>query len=362
MKGLLRYLSPFSPDQSGACAVFFEYGGITVILDAGGCTGNVCGFDEPRWFIKKSAVYSAGLRDMDAILGRDERLIEKLGGAIESFDANFIAIIGTPVPAVIATDMASLKRMAEEVYGIPTVTVSTNGMDTYEHGQKLAYEALIGLAENPLFIKKTADVEANAHDALVWGMTPLDAPSLESPGQMIERLYENEGLDAAVIGMDADIADLKALKEAKINYCVSPSAYKTVKSLEGITGAETRTGFALDDNCTIGGIERIKGNVLIVHQQILANDVREILRSEGIRSRINCASFFEMVEELKEDGDIFIKGEKEFVELVLNGDYGTVIGDPLFKRAMGNADVEFIPLPQYAVSGGMFKESNTVNW
>ena len=41
MKGLYRYLSPFSPDQSGAVAVLYELGGIIVILDAGGCAGNI---------------------------------------------------------------------------------------------------------------------------------------------------------------------------------------------------------------------------------------------------------------------------------------------------------------------------------
>ena len=83
MKNLLKLLSPFAPDQSGASAVLYELGGLMVICDAGGCAGNVCGFDEPRWFTKKSAVFSAGLRDMDAILGRDDRLIEKLSKACE---------------------------------------------------------------------------------------------------------------------------------------------------------------------------------------------------------------------------------------------------------------------------------------
>ena len=49
MRGLRKYLTPFAPDQSGAVSVLFELGGIIVICDAGGCTGNVCGFDEPRW-------------------------------------------------------------------------------------------------------------------------------------------------------------------------------------------------------------------------------------------------------------------------------------------------------------------------
>ena len=119
MKGLYRYLSPFSPDQSGAVAVLYELGGIIVILDAGGCAGNICGFDEPRWGHKQSAVYSAGIRDLDAILGRDERTIDKVGGAVEAVgNANFIALIGTPVPAVVGTDLKALARMCEKKFGL----------------------------------------------------------------------------------------------------------------------------------------------------------------------------------------------------------------------------------------------------
>ena len=50
MKGLWKYISPFAPDDSGAAAVLYGLNGIVVICDAGGCAGNICGFDEPRWF------------------------------------------------------------------------------------------------------------------------------------------------------------------------------------------------------------------------------------------------------------------------------------------------------------------------
>ena len=83
MKMLLKRLSPFAPDHSGAVSVLFELGGLIVICDAGGCTGNICGFDEPRWFTAKSAIYSAGMRDIDAILGRDDKLVKKLADAME---------------------------------------------------------------------------------------------------------------------------------------------------------------------------------------------------------------------------------------------------------------------------------------
>ncbi len=115
MKGLWKYISPFAPDDSGAAAVLYGLNGIVVICDAGGCAGNICGFDEPRWFSgKKSAVFSAGLRDMDAILGRDDRLVDKLCQAAETIDADFAAIVGMPVPSVIGTDYKALKHMAEK--------------------------------------------------------------------------------------------------------------------------------------------------------------------------------------------------------------------------------------------------------
>ena len=139
MKGLRKYLTPFAPDQSGAVSVLYELGGMLVICDAGGCTGNVCGFDEPRWFETRSAVFSAGLRDMDAILGRDDRLVEKIGKACEKLSADFIAVIGTPVPAVIGTDYKALSRMIEKKTGIPALTIDTDGTKLYDIGEKKTF-------------------------------------------------------------------------------------------------------------------------------------------------------------------------------------------------------------------------------
>jgi len=139
MRGLRKYLTPFAPDQSGAVSVLYEFGGIIVICDAGGCTGNICGFDEPRWFESKSALFSAGLRDMDAILGRDDRLVAKLADAVTKLDAKFAAIIGTPVPAVIGTDYHALKRMTEKKVDLPILTVDTDGMELYDKGEEKAW-------------------------------------------------------------------------------------------------------------------------------------------------------------------------------------------------------------------------------
>ena len=54
MKGLRLHRPPFAPDDAGATSVLYPLGGLVTILDAGGCAGNLCGFDEPRFYKKTS--------------------------------------------------------------------------------------------------------------------------------------------------------------------------------------------------------------------------------------------------------------------------------------------------------------------
>ena len=390
MKGLMRYLSPFAPDQSGASAVLFELGGMIIICDAGGCAGNVCGFDEPRWFTKKSAIYSAGLRDMDAILGRDDRLIGKIEKAILTTDAEFIALIGTPVPAVIGTDLRGLAKIIERKFEIPSIAMETKGMVTYEEGEEKAYEALLELSKNPLFIermkKRGKNLDARHYDVGIFGATPLELPAPDSAKKLRERIYEKYGLTSVTYGMDSDIYDILTMGKTDINLAVSPAGLAMARKLCNESGARLKTGFVYgedllhcfqndamrqglksesenlrqkDINEVIGSkdVTGSKNNVsgtraLILHQQFFANEMRNMLGN--MWQEINVASFFKMVPEYMEEGDIYLKGEKEFCNLVEKGGYDVILGDPLFKRALPRFRGQFLALPHYAVSGGIY--------
>ena len=86
---------------------------------------------------------------MDAILGRDDRLVEKTVKACKRLDCSFIAIIGTPVPSVIGTDYKALKKMIEKKTGLPVVTVDTNGMELREGTVGNDHYAAEDQLENP---------------------------------------------------------------------------------------------------------------------------------------------------------------------------------------------------------------------
>ena len=239
MRGLRKFLTPFAPDQSGAVSVFYEFGGIIVICDAGGCTGNICGFDEPRWFESKSALFSAGLRDMDAILGRDDRLVAKLADAATKLDAKFAAIIGTPVPAVIGTDYHALKRMTEKKVDLPIMTVDTDGMELYDKGEEKAWLELFYV-----FAGEKEDVIPGRVGIL--GMTPQDISDLHAADRIRKRFAE-EGKTAVCYGMGDGLGAVKKVSNVERHIVVSPAALEAAKYLERTYGTPYEVGYPLVD-------------------------------------------------------------------------------------------------------------------
>lgn len=418
MKGLYRYLSPFAPDQSGAVSVLYELGGIIVICDAGGCAGNICGFDEPRWFTHKSAVFSAGLRDMDAIMGRDDKLMTKIGDAVASLDCKFIALIGTPVPSVIGTDFKALAHIAQKRFGLPVLTVETTGMDLYDRGQEKAYMSLF-----KTFSAQTADQPCDPVPKIgIIGATPLDLFNLND-SLRITRQIEQMGFGRAVCyGMDSGLENIRNAGAVRCNVVVSPSGLKAAKWLKEQYGTPYVAGIPL----TEGGAQELKikiadalsdseeskditlskentdkhtegleaialkdnnssgidasGNadisasdtaiaadslsdkdagILILHQQFIANELRKELYRMNYSGRIDVASWFMLDESLIQNGDTSLHEENDLSDLLKQHPYKAVAGDPLFQRAIAGWEGTYINLPHYPVSSGIYGNIDT---
>lgn len=379
MKGLRKYLTPFAPDQSGAVSVLYELGGMLVICDAGGCTGNVCGFDEPRWFETRSAVFSAGLRDMDAILGRDDRLVAKLADAAEKLDVTFAAVIGTPVPAVIGTDYRALERMLAKKTELPVLTVNTDGMELYDRGEEKAYLVLFGrfAGENvdvePGNIEKTQtaescdgkrngkneDVSVDIEDRPrvgIIGMTPQDVSDLKA-AEKIRKLYADQGLRAVCYGMGDGLDEVRNASLASKNVVVSPAALKAAQYLQKKFGTPYEIAYPLVSEL-VPEVNYQGKKILIVQQQVIANAVRkEIEKRTGEKETITTATWFMRKEEILTDlnvdavDDISLKEEDDFISLVEKEGYDVIFADPCMERMIPGFEGVFIPLTHFAVSG-----------
>lgn len=355
VRGLWKGLTPFAPDQSGAASVFYELGGILVICDAGGCTGNVCGFDEPRWFGERSAIFSAGLRDMDAILGRDDRLVAKLTDAAEKIDANFAAVIGTPVPAVIATDYRALQRMCEKKTNLPILTVDTNGMELYDVGEEKAWLTLFKtFAGKDVASQKEASEEDDSSKKMkigVLGLTPHDVSDLNIEEKF--RKSENENTHYICYGMRAGIDKVKTAGSADKNLVVAPAALETAKYLEKEFGTPYEVGYPfVDELIPELGYESKK--ILIIHQQVIANAIRQEIRirsDEQQNTEVTVASWFMMKSEFSEEGDLSLKEEKDYCKLVQNGNYDIVFADENMRGLVPGFKGTFVNVRHFAVSG-----------
>ena len=354
VRGLWKGLTPFAPDQSGAASVFYELGGILAICDAGGCTGNVCGFDEPRWFGERSAIFSAGLRDMDAILGRDDRLVAKLTDAAEKIDANFAAVIGTPVPAVIATDYRALQRMCEKKTNLPILTVDTNGMELYDVGEEKAWLTLFKtFAGKDVASQKEASEEDDSSKKMkigVLGLTPHDVSDLKIEEKF--RKSENENTHYICYGMRASIDKVKTAGSADKNLVVAPAALETAKYLEKEFGTPYEVGYPfVDELIPELGYERKK--ILIIHQQVIANAIRQEIRtrSDEQNTEVTVASWFMMKSELSEEGDLSLKEEMDYCKLVQNGNYDIVFADENMRGLVPGFKGTFVNIRHFAVSG-----------
>ena len=371
MKGLRKYIAPFAPDQSGATAVFCELGGLVIILDAGGCAGNVCGFDEPRWFASKSAIFSAGLRDMDAILGRDDKLVEKIGKACKKIDGNFVAVIGTPVPAVIGTDYAALRRMIEKKTGFVAVTVDTNGMELYDDGVRKAslelFRTFAGTdGAGQVMVQKTGtDGAVNRGETAgtdtplkllgVLGATPMDIVETETPDAIANYYKKEDWQQVSVYGMGAGLEAVRQAGQARKNLVIAPAGLEAARYLKKKYGTPYEAEYPL---ATIPGWDAFWENVtkkerkkvLIVHQQVLANTLRDVIRRES-GAEVTVASWFMMDKDLKEDGDVHLREEDQWISLVKDGGYDLIIGESLFMRAVPDYAGDHINLTHFAVSG-----------
>ena len=342
MKSLLKYLSPFAPDLAGIVSVFFELDGVIVICDAGGCTGNICGFDEPRWFTRKSALFSAGLRDMDAILGRDNMLAEKLIAGARVSDRNFMLVVGSPVPAVIATDFPALQRKCSKSLDIPVMALEASGTEYYEKGASQAYLTLF-----KTFAGDTLPVKPGTVGVL--GVTPLDYSTLDAARIVKEKVAG----DVRVYGMDGTLDEVRTASEVEKNIVVSPAGLKAAEYLKSLFDTPYEIAApGIAENLEIPDLAGKK--VLIVHQVFAAEELKKTLLQRYPDAVVETGSFFNTI---SKNADHKFASEEDFRTLFETTSFDVVFADKAFERIVHNIHTgAWIDFPHFAVSGRLLEE------
>ena len=270
MEQLWITLPPIAPDYSGVCSAMFDLGGMSIIHDASGCTGNYTGYDEPRWYGTKSMVYCSGLREIDAVLGRDDKLIDNILKTSEYTDPTCYSIIGSPVPMVIGSDLKGIAHEIEVLTGIPSFGFSTNGLGLYNKGVSDAIMAVI-----KRFIKPSEEKFDKGINIL--GTTPIDFSANSNADDLYNKL---KAAGFRVIGklmMGASISQIENLTKAQVNLVVTESGLNAARHLYENYGipyvAGMFTGSLVKAAPVLIDIDRIKTESKILLFLLMSNSL-----------------------------------------------------------------------------------------
>lgn len=362
MKQTARIISTYSADTFGVCSALFELGGMVVMHDASGCNSTYTTHDEPRWYDMDSMVYISGLSEMEAIMGDDEKLIGDIAEAAESLQPKFIAIAGTPIPAMTGFDFTAVAELVEERTGIPTFGFSTTGMNTYVVGASMAFE---GIARR--FVKK--NVEKTAHlSANILGLTPLDF-SVNSTDQSMVRFLEDAGFEVvSKWAMGSTLEELMEAGRASVNLVVSSTGLGAAKALKEMFGTPYVVGTpigaayqaelkqALIMAAQTGASELKISNLHHNEIAIIGEGVTSLSLAQAIEleyskgAKVLCAT--ECEKHFLREKDVLTPDEDAIIEALQ--DIKMVIADPLY-RPICPKDTKFIPLPAENFSGRIYR-------
>lgn len=360
MKNLSIWLPPFSGDYSGACSALFDFNALIILADAACCTRNYVEYEEPRWSRGKKTTFCAQLRTVDVVLGDEEQLLAQAKMAAGQLHPDFVAILGTPVPAVTGMDMVGIAYELEERLKLPCLGLNTAGFDGYHAGASAALTALLRR-----FSQKQ---EPAPNGVNLLGLTPLDF-SANSNGQRFRQVLEDNGFPVLWSGaMGTGLEQVRQAGQAQLNLVLSWSGLAPAREMERNWGIPYVAGVPIGADGTKAVLDMmaqtiqdkksrvlsagVEGpqSILIVAEQVLGNSLRAALRAVGCSRGITVASFFGWEKAWAQPGDRRLRDEEELEQLLSEGGYTTLIGDPLLSLLPSAGSGTLHPLPHPAIS------------
>lgn len=369
MARLSLWLPPFSPDYSGASAVLFDLKTVTAMHDASGCTGNYTGYDDPRWYGSHSGIFCSGLRQIDAVLGDDEKLIKKMEAAARDIQPDLMALVGSPVPMVIGADLEGIAVELEERTGIPSFGFDTTGTAYYDRGAFRAAKALM----DRYTAKQAAKEAAIERRGNILGALPMDFGKGEEIRDFKRFLAENGYETGLCLAMGYSLSDLKEAASAQVNLAVSRFGFLMAQYMEQRFRIPYLCGFPAGESgekAWLEALERVREtkhseilnaveqkdgtedmSILIVGEQVMSNSLRYALfRDMGI-TRVTVGCLYGPEPALTLPGDLDLSDEKKIRQAMNRPEYQMIIADPFLKVLLPeNTEKKFLPFSQYAVS------------
>lgn len=382
MDRLSRWTIPYASDYTGVAASLYDLNGMTVFCDGGCCTDHYVLNDEPRWRRRQGLCFSTHLRSTEAVLGCDSTLIEQvcdLAAGIER-PLPLIAVLGTPVPGILGTDMTGIATEIESQLGIPTLGFATSGFRTYDWGVTTAMKALVErFARDDVMPGVNSPLRVN-----ILGATPLDLGDVGNDTYIAEVLAKAGWEVGLQLPMGATVEDLQVTRAAHLNLAVTAAGLQVARWLEQRWGMPWVAGCPagapdgplnreLLTTCTAvaqgekpsqwwhtAKVPSEERPVLVIADQVVGESVRASLQQADPAQPVAVASPFGWDARHAGAWDRAVPSEQGLLGCVAALDPRAIVADPTLEfLALGCSDCAFAPLVHSAVSGKLYWDEGT---
>ena len=143
---------------------------------------------------------------------------------------------------------------------------------------------------------------------------------------------------------------MKSVSNVEKHIVVAPAALEAAKYLERTFGTPYEIAYPLVDEL-VYDMDYSGKKVLVVQQQVIGNAIREEILKKASDVQVTVASWFMMKSGLRQDGDLHLRDEDDYMELVENGDFDVIYADHCMERMTPKFAGIFVDTVHFAVSG-----------
>lgn len=349
MKDIRMILPNMASDTAGAAAMLFALDGLTVIHDAAGSMESFITFDEARDLEGKRTVASR-LSRLEAITGDDGILLGKLEQECEGEKPPFIAILGSPVPFTIGTDLEGIAAEAQWSTGVPSFGVNSGGFALYDKG---AGEALKKVIEKTVSPKPQIKGRVN-----LLGASPMDYSATELEG-IRKNLLDRGAAEIYTLTCAHGMEELELAAQAEYNLVISLSGLPAARYMKEKFGTDYTIGVPISGIKTWPG-EMIGQRVLVLGEAVLTKQLVHAMEKAGIRAVAGITANDDP-EILPQVNAVRLDTEEK-IRLELEKEYDLIVGDPLYRLLLpSGAKGKYVIRPHRALSGRLYPpEENTL--
>ena len=376
-RNIFRYIPPLVCDFSGTASVLFSLPVLNLFYCPASCTQPISECDEIRE-MHDTFVFFSIFGEVKAIMGSDEEFLEEAETLIrKNDDAELIFIIGTPVPAIVGSDLVYMAAQLQNKIEKPILSIPTAGFESYYSG---VYQTLILLAKTFLSAQKKDLNQIN-----LIGYTPL---SLGYESNLDEFLLALELEGIKVRGLPRNTRTLEEFRElsaASLNIVLTHESIGLAQYMEKNFDIPYIAGLPIGRSGLMNLLEKI-GNefgrtfripakssseekyqnikkALVIGEPLFASSLAQCLKEDFGLERVIPISAQEQERKLKKsyndsslDEVQYISEEIKLKEFVENFRPDAIFGDPMYKKFLPMKESQYIEIPHVGLSGRLYKD------